>query len=144
MVGGWGGVEGGRPLFTRCCCCLPGLYIECPLRCSPFQEAEPHTCPHTSRCLFCVREMACTAGQNTRTLFGCKGEKLLVRQQSSTAKFISLSLQNRLPVIKLVDGMLSSMLASQEDSYNPMQKLLLLLYYYYYNQFTIYIYNDIK
>lgn len=60
-LGGRGvGVEGGPPLFTRCCC-SPGLYTECPLHCNLSPGAERHTCPHTSRCLVCDREMACTA-----------------------------------------------------------------------------------
>lgn len=64
--GGGVGVKGGPPLFTRCCCYSPGLYIECPLRCSLCQGAEHHTCPHTSRCLVCGHEMACTVGEKTR------------------------------------------------------------------------------
>ena len=60
------GVVGGPLLFfTRCCCCSPGLYTECPLRCSLCPGAGRHTCPRTSRCLACGREMVCTAGQRT-------------------------------------------------------------------------------
>lgn len=58
-----------HPYFTRCCCCSPGLYIECPLRCSPCQGAGRHICPHTSRCLACGHEMACTVGQKKRLEF---------------------------------------------------------------------------
>lgn len=64
----WDWEGGGRagdwsaPLFfTRCCCCSPSPYIECPLRCSLCRGAEPRTCPHTSRCPVYVHEMACTA-----------------------------------------------------------------------------------
>lgn len=59
------GFDSDLPLFTHCCC-SPGLYIECPLRCSLCQGAGPHTCPHTNRCPVCVREMACTVGQKVR------------------------------------------------------------------------------
>ena len=69
-LGAWGAGTGRRGwsahFFTRCCCCSPGLYIECPLRCSLCRGAERRTCPRTSRCLVCVREMACTAGREIR------------------------------------------------------------------------------
>lgn len=58
------GVEGGPPLFTRCCC-SPGLYTECPLHCNLSREAELRTCLHTSRYLVCDHEKACTVGQKT-------------------------------------------------------------------------------
>lgn len=65
------GVEGGPalPLFTHCCCCSPGLYTECPRRCSLCRGAEHRICPHTSRCLACGHEMACTVGKATGCSF---------------------------------------------------------------------------
>lgn len=57
------GVVGGPPSFTHWCCCSPGLYTECLLRCSPSRGAGRRTCPRTSRCLACGHEMACTVGQ---------------------------------------------------------------------------------
>lgn len=63
--GGRAGDWSAPLFFTRCCCCSPSPYIECPLRCSLCQGAEPRTCPHTSRCPVYVHEMACTARQKS-------------------------------------------------------------------------------